>query len=155
MLPSHVCYQISAPNWTFNHPQPGTCLSPNNPTIHSLVYKSAQHPISLEQTHDDFMMIHNQPIYPISTIQYQYKSSIFSTHHGHPPWIHHGSPSVAGRDLHNRLSAAAATLSRLQQLALEALPFLYAENGLGRVWSETFGALAKWRNGGKQTDQNQ
>ena len=49
---------------------------------------------------------------------------------------------------------AAATLSRLPQLALEALPFLYAENGLGCVWSETFGALAKWRNGGKQTDQN-
>lgn len=90
MLPSHVCYQISAPNWTFNHPQPGTCLSPNNPTIHSLVYKSAEHPISLEQTHDDFMMIHNQPIYPISTIQYQYKSSIFSTPWPSamdPPWI--------------------------------------------------------------------
>ena len=59
--------------------------------------------------------------------------------HGSP----YGSPSIAGGDLHDRLSAAAASLSRLQQLALEALPFLYAENGLGRLWSETFGAVAQ------------
>ena len=116
------------------------------PTIQSLVYKSAQHPISLEQT-DDFMITINQYIqYQPSNINtnHPFFPQTMAIRHGStmdPPWI---PPSVAGRDLHNRLSAAAATLSRLQQLALEALPFLYAENGLGRVWSETFGALGKW-----------
>ena len=100
--------------------------------------------------HKHIMMIMNHPnlrlfrLFPPHFFHQKPGFSDFSTDF---PWIFRSF--VAGGDLHDRLSAAAATLSRLQQLALEALPFLYAENGLGRVWSETFGALAIY---GKPTD---